>query len=62
MRTREFGFVAVSRFMAVERYRETCPPSSTHLLQGSGHDRTGGQADRRDRTSGASAPARPEHG
>jgi hypothetical protein len=62
MRTREFGFVAISRFVAVERYCQSHQPSSTHPRQSSGVDRTGGHANNQDRRSGSQAPARPEHG
>jgi hypothetical protein len=62
MRIREFGLVAVGRFMAVESYCQSHQSPSTHPLQGSSRDRTGGQADTRYKTSSPSAPARPEHG
>ena len=62
MRTRDFGSVAVGRFMSVERYCQSHQPSPNHPLQGSSSDRTRDHADKQDRRSGAQAPHRPEHG
>jgi hypothetical protein len=62
MRTRDVGFVAVSRFMAVERYYQSHQPSSAHPLQGSGLDRAGGHGGKQDRGTGAQASARPRQG
>ncbi len=62
MRTREFGLVAVGRFMAVESYWQSHQSSSTHRLQGSDGDRTSGHASKQDRENGAQAPARPGRG
>ena len=41
MSNRDFGFIAIGRFLAVERYRETCLLSSTQQLRAPGPDRTG---------------------
>jgi hypothetical protein len=62
MRTREFGFTAMARFVAVERYCQSHQPSLIHPLPGSGSNRTGGHASKPDRNSGAQAPARPAQG
>jgi hypothetical protein len=62
MRNRDFAFVALGRFLVVERYCEAQQPSSTNHLRSSGPGRTGGQADKPDSRSGARAPARPQHG
>jgi|GEM_PF-2041333 hypothetical protein len=59
MSSRDFGFVALGRFLAVERYRETRLSSSVSQLWGSGPDRTGGHADKPGSSSGSRAPARP---
>ena len=59
MSSRDFGFVALGRFLAVERYRETCLSSSVSQLRGPGPDRTGGRADKPGSSSGSRAPARP---
>jgi hypothetical protein len=40
MSNRDFAFVALGRFMVVERYRETCQPASAGQLPGRGPDRT----------------------
>lgn len=52
MRTREFGLVAVGRFIAVESYCQSHQSPSTHPLRGSGGDRTSGHAGKQDRESG----------
>jgi hypothetical protein len=62
MHNRDFGVVALERFLVVERYRETHLPSSSDQLSGPGPDRTGGYADKPDSSSGPRAPARPRHG
>ena len=62
MSNRDFGFIAIGRFLAVERYRETCLLSSTQQLRAPGPGRTGGQADKLDSRSGSRAPAAPQHG
>jgi hypothetical protein len=60
MSHRDFAFVAVGRFLAVERYRETQLSSPTHRPWSAGPDRTGGHADKPDSRSGSRAPGRPE--
>jgi hypothetical protein len=62
MRTREFGLVAVGRFIAVESYCQSHQSPSTHPLRGSGGDRTSGHASKQDRESGVRAPAQPGRG
>lgn len=62
MRNRDLGFIALGRFLAVERYRETCLSSSTQQLRALGLTQTGGRADTSDARSGSRAPARPQHG
>jgi hypothetical protein len=57
MRTQGFGFIAVGRFMAVERYCQSHQPSSTHPLQASSVDRTGGPADKPGQRNDLPAPA-----
>ena len=59
MSNRDFAVVALGRFLVVERYRETCPPSSTGHLGNTGPDRTGGHADTQDARSGSPAPEFP---
>ena len=46
MSSRDSGFVALGRFLVVERYRETCLSPSTSQLRGPGPNRTGGHADK----------------
>jgi hypothetical protein len=64
MRHRDFGVVALGRFMVVERYIETHPAPSANRLRepGSDRDRGRGRADKPGATSGSRAPARPQHG
>jgi hypothetical protein len=62
MSHRDFAFVAVGRFLAVERYRETQLSSPTHRPGSAGPDRTGGHTDRQGSSSGPRAPARPRQG
>ena len=59
MSSRDFGFVALGRFLVVERYCETCLTSSASQLRDPGPDRTGGPAGKPGSTSGSGAPARP---
>jgi hypothetical protein len=55
MRSRDLGFVALGRFLVVERYRETgLVPSSQQ--RDPGPDRTGGHADKPG-SSSSRAPA-----
>jgi hypothetical protein len=62
MSSRDFAFVALGRFLVVERYCETHLPSSTSKLPGPRPDRTGGDAGKPAPMSGSRAPARPQHG
>ncbi len=62
MGNRDFAVVALGRFLAVERYRETHLSPSTNQLHGPGPDRVGGHTGKQDSTSGSRAPARAEHG
>ena len=62
MSHRDFAFVAVGRFLAVERYRESQQPSlSTQPLRISGAGRTGGDAGTAESRTGSRAPARVQH-
>jgi hypothetical protein len=61
MSKRDVTFVALGRFLVVERYRETHQSSSAHALRGPAVDRTGGDADGQHPTGGVRAPARPRH-
>ena len=62
MTNRDFGVSALGRFLAVERYRETCQSSPTNQLRSRDPDQAGGHADNPDSRSGSRAPARPRHG
>ena len=44
MSSRDAGFLALGRFLAVERYRQSSPPSSTHPVRGSRPTPAGGPA------------------
>jgi hypothetical protein len=59
MSSRDFGFVALGRFLVVERYRETCLSSSVSQLRVPSLDRSGGHTDTSGSRSGSQAPARP---
>jgi hypothetical protein len=61
MSHRDFAFVAVGRFLAVERHREAQLSSPTHRPWSASLNRTGGHADGSGSTSGSQAPARPQH-
>jgi hypothetical protein len=62
MSNRDFGFNALGRFLAVERYRESHQPSlSTQPLRISGAGRTGGDAGKAESRTGSRAPARLQH-
>jgi hypothetical protein len=58
----DFGVVALGRFLAVERYRETHLAPSASQLRSPGPDWTGGDADRSGSRSGSRAPVRPRGG
>jgi hypothetical protein len=62
MSNRDFGVIALGRFLSVERYRETQLSSPTHRPWSAGADRTGGHADKSGSGSGSRGPARPQHG
>ena len=62
MSNREFAFVALGRFMVVERYRETCRPASAGQPPGRGPDRTGTHPGKPGSRSGSRAPGRPQRG
>jgi hypothetical protein len=57
MSNRDLGFLALGRFLAVERYRETCLEPSTQQLRAPRPDRTGGHADTSGSRSGSWTPA-----
>jgi hypothetical protein len=59
MSSRDSGFVALGRFLVVERYRETCLSSSAIQLRDPDPDRTGGPAGKPGPSNGSGAPARP---
>jgi hypothetical protein len=61
MSKRDFGCVALGRFLVVERYYQSHQPSSTHPVQGPGVDGAGGDAKTPDGRSGSRAPGRPNH-
>jgi hypothetical protein len=62
MRTRDFGFAALGRFLAVEQYIQTHQRSSIHPLQGSGVDRTERHPSKPESSSSSQTPARSQHG
>ena len=62
MSNRDFGVSALGRFLAVERYRETCLSPSAYQLRSPAPDQTGGDVDTSDSRSGSRAPAGPENG
>jgi hypothetical protein len=61
MSNRDCAFTALGRFMVVERYRETCEPSSTNRPARPHTDRTGRLAGNADVTSRPGTPAWPQH-
>jgi hypothetical protein len=62
MSNRDFEVVALGRFLAVERYRETCLSPSANQLRSPVPDRTGGDIDTSDSRSGSRTPAGPQNG
>lgn len=62
MSNRDFAVSALGRFLAVERYRETCQSSPTNQLRSRDPDRAGGHAKNPDSGSGSRAPAPARHG
>jgi hypothetical protein len=62
MSNRDTGFLALRRFLAVERYCQSSQPPSTHPARNSRPDWTAGQASTPDPRFGSRAPARPRHG
>jgi hypothetical protein len=61
MRNRDFGFVALGRFLAVEQYYETQLTYVTDLRRSPGADRTAGSTREPDSRSGTRTPAAPRH-
>jgi hypothetical protein len=59
---RDFGVVALGRFLAVERYYETHVSPSANQAGSPGPDWTGGHAAKPSSRSGPRSPARPQHG
>jgi hypothetical protein len=59
MSSRDLGFVALGRFLVVERYCEAHQPSSTQPARSPRPDRTGGAVGTPASGSGSRAPARP---
>jgi hypothetical protein len=59
MTSRDAGFVALGRFLVVERYCEAHQQSSTSPVP-SPRDRTGGDAGKPASRSGPRAPAQPQ--
>jgi hypothetical protein len=57
MSSRDLGFTALGRCLAVERYRETCLASPPRQPRQPGPARTGGSTDRSDVSSGYRPPA-----
>jgi hypothetical protein len=62
MSSRHLGVISIERFLAVERYRESHPASSTHPLPRPGVDASGRRADPPDSRRGSVAPAHAHHG
>ena len=62
MSNRDFGFVALGRFLTVERYRETCLSPSAYQLRSPAPDRTGGEVDTSDSRSSSRVSAGPQSG
>jgi hypothetical protein len=62
MSNREIGFVALGRFLAVERYCQSSQPSSPHPARSSRPGWAVGRAGAPDARTGARAAARPRHG
>jgi hypothetical protein len=60
MRNRDFGFVALGRFLAVEQYYETQLTYSTDPRRTRNPDRNRGRGDQPSRT-GPGAPAQARH-
>jgi hypothetical protein len=57
MSNRDFGVVALGRFLAVERYREASLSLSANQLQSPVPDRTGSEVDTSDSRSSSRVPA-----
>jgi hypothetical protein len=60
MSSRDIGFVALGRFLVVERYCEAHQPSPTRPARSPRPDRTGGDAGRPAAASGSRAPTQPQ--
>jgi hypothetical protein len=61
MSSRDFGFIALGRFLAVEHYCETHQSYSTDRRRSPGADRTAGPTRKPDSGSGTRTPAPPRH-
>jgi hypothetical protein len=61
MSKRDIGYLALGRFLAVERYCQSSQPSSPHRARSSRPDWNAGQASTPDSRIGSRAPARPQH-
>ncbi len=59
MSNRDLGVIALGRFLAVERYRESQSSFSTHPLRAPGADPTGGHTAKPGSRAGSRAPAGP---
>jgi hypothetical protein len=62
MSDRGFGVVALGRFLAVERYRETCLSPSADKPRRPVPQRTRGDVGASDSRTGSRAPAGPRNG
>ena len=62
MRTRDFGFAALGRFMVVEQYIQAHQPSSPHPVPGSGIHRSERHAHRLEGAGRSQASARRQRG
>ena len=60
MSSRDLGFVALGRFLVVERYCEAHQPPSTHPPAAPAPTRTGGDVGKPASGGGSWAPARPQ--
>jgi hypothetical protein len=61
MRNRDFGFIALGRFLAVEQYYETQLTYAIDLGRRPGADQTAGPTRTPDSRSSTRSPAAPRH-